>query len=85
MLELLEYVNSRLSQQATNRTTLAAVVLTMINLIIPGFEPIEPATVANRALASVAIIVTGWLSNKNQQYQDAIAQKKLRMEKLLYN
>ena len=72
-------VNSRLSQQATNRTTLAAVVLTMINLIIPGFEPIEPATVANRAIASVAIIVTGWLSNKNQQYQEAIAQKNLQL------
>jgi two-component system NarL family sensor kinase len=71
--------NSRLSRQATIWVTFAAVVLTISNMIIPGSDPITPATIANRAIAAVAIVITGWLSNQNQKYQEAIARQNLQL------
>ncbi|ELR99884.1 sensor histidine kinase KdpD [Gloeocapsa sp. PCC 73106] len=71
--------SARLSRQLTNRVTLAAVILTMFNLIIPGSEAINTATIANRVIAAIAIMVTGWLSNQNQKYQEAIANQSLQI------
>ncbi len=66
-------VNSRLSGSATFQVTLAACILTILNLFIPDSETINSAIVANRLIAVMALVVTGWLSNRNRRNEEAIA------------
>lgn len=66
-------VNSRLSHLATFQVTLAACILTLLNLFIPDSETINPAIVANRLIAVMALVVTGWLSDRNRRNEEAIA------------
>jgi len=73
-------VNSRLSAKATFQVTLAACFLTILNLFIPDFEPINPATVANRLIAVMALVVTGLLSDRNRRNEEAIAQQQARLQ-----
>jgi two-component system, NarL family, sensor kinase len=65
--------NSRLNRKEVFGVTLAAAGLTMLNLFMPGVEPIYPATVANRLIAVIALVVTGYLSNRNRRNEEAIA------------
>ncbi|MUL36672.1 sensor histidine kinase [Gloeocapsopsis dulcis] len=71
---------SRLGRAATFYTTLVAVVLTILNLGVPGNEVIEPSTVASRLIAVIALIVTGILSDRNRVYEQAIAQQQAKLE-----
>lgn len=73
-------VNSRLSARATFQVTLAACILTVLNLFVPDFELINPATVANRLIAVMALVVTGWLSNRNRHNEEAIAQQQAQLQ-----
>lgn len=66
---------SGLSRTATFYCTLVAVVLTLLNLWVPTTETIDAATVANRMIAVIALIVTGILGDRNRAYQQAIAQQ----------
>ncbi|WP_442932861.1 sensor histidine kinase [Microcoleus sp. herbarium13] len=72
--------NSRLSRLGKLQITLLAAALTLLNLILPYGEKIALATVANRAIAVVALGVTGYLSDRNQQYQEAIAVAKAQLQ-----
>ncbi|WP_442923172.1 sensor histidine kinase [Microcoleus sp. A6-C5] len=72
--------NSRLSRLGKLQITLVAVVLTLLNVFIPPGETIALATVANRAIAIMALGVTGYLSDRNQQYQEAIALAKAQLQ-----
>jgi two-component system, NarL family, sensor kinase len=72
--------NSRLSRLGKLQITLLAAVLTLLNLFIPYGENIALATVANRSIAVMALGVTGYLSDRNQQYQEAIAQTKAQLQ-----
>ncbi|MBE9183348.1 HAMP domain-containing histidine kinase [Microcoleus sp. LEGE 07076] len=72
--------NSRLSRLAKLQITLLAVALTVLNLFVPYGEKIALATVANRAIAVMALGVTGYLSDRNQQYQEAIALTKAQLQ-----
>lgn len=67
--------NARLSRNATNRVTIVSVMLTILNLAVPGLEPVTVATVANRLIAVVALVITAWLSDRNRYYQEAIARQ----------
>ncbi len=71
---------SRQGRAATFYTTLVAVVLTIVNLWIPGGEAISPSTVANRLIAAMALIVTGILSDRNSGYEQAIAQQQAKLQ-----
>ena len=71
---------SRQGRGATFYTTLVAVVLTILNLWIPGGEAIEPSTVANRLIAAMALIVTGIMSDRNCGYEQAIAQQQAKLQ-----
>jgi two-component system NarL family sensor kinase len=71
--------NSRLSRKATAQVVLFAVILTVLNLVIPGKESISPATIANRFIAISALIVTGWLSQRNRSYEEAIARQRMQL------
>ncbi len=64
--------SGRLGQGATRWVTAIAIALTLLNLVIPGLEPITTVTVANRAITVLALVVTGWLSDLIQRYEKAI-------------
>ncbi len=65
--------NSRLNRGAVLGITLAATGLTLLNLFVPGGEIIDPPTLANRLIAVLALVVTGWLSDRNHRNEEAIA------------
>ncbi len=71
--------NPRLNRSATFFVTLVASGLTLLNLIFPVIEHTNPATVANRLIAVMALVVTGWLSNRTRRYEEAIAQQKAQL------
>jgi two-component system, NarL family, sensor kinase len=72
--------NSRLGRKATIFATIIAVVLTLLNLYIPGNKIIEPATVANRLIVSFALIISAILSDRNRHYESAIAQQQTKLQ-----
>jgi two-component system, NarL family, sensor kinase len=72
--------NSRIGRIATFKITVIAVILTIVNIWIPGSKSVDGSIVSDRIIASISLIVTGWLSEKNRVYQDAIAQQKDRID-----
>jgi len=64
--------SGQLGQGATRWVTAIAITLTLLNLVIPGLEPISTVTIANRAITVLALAVTGWLSDRIQRYEKAI-------------
>ncbi|MGG6298104.1 sensor histidine kinase [Leptolyngbya sp. AN02str] len=71
--------SARLGRRATILVTSVAVTLTILNLVIPGLEPVTLATVANRLIAVIALIVTGWLSDRNRYYEEAIIRQQMKL------
>ncbi|MBW4482279.1 MAG: HAMP domain-containing histidine kinase [Tildeniella torsiva UHER 1998/13D] len=57
---------------ATRWVTAIAILLTLLNLFIPGIEPITAVTLANRTITVLALVITGWLSDRIQRYEKAI-------------
>jgi two-component system NarL family sensor kinase len=51
----------------------------LLNLWIPNSSDITIATTANRVVAAMALLVTGFLSDRNRSYQDAIAKPKIQI------
>ncbi|MGL5061101.1 MAG: sensor histidine kinase [Microcoleus sp.] len=72
--------NSRLSRFGKLQITMLAVALTLLNLFVPYRETIALATVANRSIAVLALGVTGYLSDRNQQYQETISIAKAQLQ-----
>lgn len=72
--------NPRLNRSATLQVTLAACALTLLNLVIPTTEGIDTATIADRLIAVMALVVTGWLSDRTRRYEEAIAQQKAQLQ-----
>lgn len=71
---------SRLGRKATFYTTLMAVVLTILNLWIPGNELVAPSTIASRSIAVMALVVTGILSDRNRCYEQALARQQAKLQ-----
>lgn len=71
--------NSRLGRTATLQTTLIAAILTIANLVIPAKQPIEPAIIASRLIAVIALIVTGVLSDRLRCYEEAISRQQAKL------
>ncbi len=79
--------NAWLGRRATFQATLAAVFLTMLNLVLPGGEVMKASTIASRAIASLALIVTGILSDaygglrqRVRRSEEAIALTRAKLE-----
>ncbi|MEH1977853.1 MAG: HAMP domain-containing sensor histidine kinase [Nostoc sp.] len=72
--------NSWFGRMATFKVTVVAVCLTILNLWLPGGEVIKVSTVASRAIASMALIVTGILSDRLRHSQEAIALTRAKLE-----
>jgi two-component system NarL family sensor kinase len=73
-------VNSWFGEMATLEATFVAVCLTMLNLWIPGNEVIRASTVASRVIAAMALILTGFLSQRLRRSQEAIALTRTKLE-----
>lgn len=65
--------NSWLKDKATLHATCVAMFLTMLNIWVPGGKVIIASTVADRAIAVMALMVTGLLSQRLRRTQEAIA------------
>lgn len=72
--------STRLSRRATIGVTAVAIALTLLNLFVPGVAAISPNTIANRAIAVLALGVTGWLGDRLQAYEQAITQQRLQLQ-----
>jgi two-component system NarL family sensor kinase len=66
-------VNYWFGGMATISATFLAVCLTVLNIWIPGNESIQAFTIANRFIAAIALIVTGFLSQRLSKTQQTIA------------
>ena len=73
-------VNSWFGGMATTSATFIAVCLTILNIWIPGGGVIRASTVASRIIAAIALIVTGFLSQRLRKSQKAIALTQTQLE-----
>ncbi|AFZ21697.1 sensor histidine kinase [Allocoleopsis franciscana] len=72
--------SSRLSRSATLQVTVMATGLTLLNLFIPKAEWVNLSSVMNRTLMALALVVTGWLSERNLSHEEAIARHKAQLQ-----
>ncbi len=71
--------NSRIGRTATIQVTFIAAILTIINIWIPGGNVVDGSIVSDRLIATLSLIVTGWLSERNRVYQEAISHQKYQL------
>lgn len=64
-----------LSRQRAIAVTLAAALLTLLNLVFPTYEADDPSTLANRLIAVVSLLAAGYLIDRNRFYEDEIARQ----------
>jgi two-component system NarL family sensor kinase len=72
--------SSHLSRSATVQVTVMATGLTLLNLFIPNAEWMNLSSVINRTLMALALVVTGWLSERNLRHEEAIARHKAQLQ-----
>lgn len=72
--------SARLRRNRTAQVTAIAILLTLLNIWIPDPTQLAVATIANRTIAAMALWVTGFLSDRNRHYQEAIAQQQHQIE-----
>jgi two-component system NarL family sensor kinase len=71
---------SRLGPSVIAQVKVMAIGLTLLNVFIPNPEWHNLATVMNRLLMALALVVTGWLSESNLRHEEAIARHKAQLE-----
>jgi two-component system, NarL family, sensor kinase len=71
---------ARLQRRRTIQVSAIAVSLTLLNLWVPDPLEFNAATFANRLIAALALIVTGFLGDRNRHYQEAIAQQQTQLQ-----
>jgi two-component system, NarL family, sensor kinase len=74
------FAKPQLDRHTTWQITALAVVLTLLNIWIPGNEVIHPAMVGDRLITVLALVVTGTLSDRNRQIQQALAQQQAKLQ-----
>ena len=67
-------------RKMTVQTTLVACVLTLMNIWFPGSETVGAPTIATRVIATLALVVTGVLSDRNRLYQQTVLQQQSKLE-----
>jgi len=72
--------SAHLSRKMGFQTTLVACILTLMNVWLPGTETVEVPTIASRVIATLALIVTGVLSDRNRFYQQTVLQQQTKLE-----
>ena len=64
-----------LGRRQVASVTLAAAGLTLFNLVFPSVELRNLPTLANRLIAIAALLITGYLTERNRSYESEIAQQ----------
>ncbi len=72
--------NSKLNRRTTFWATLAAVVFTLLNLVVPAEGTPELSTVVNRLIATLSLVVTGVLSDRIRQAQEIMLQNQAKLQ-----
>ena len=72
--------SAHLSRKTTFQATLIACLLTLMNVWVPGLETVKVPTIADRVIATLALIVTGILSDRNRFYQQTLLQQQTQLE-----
>ncbi|MGF1569682.1 MAG: sensor histidine kinase [Nodosilinea sp.] len=70
---------SRLSRKTTFTITAIAMLLTLLNLLIPAQAAVTTVAVANRLITVLALGVTGWLGDRIQRYEEAMTRQRLQI------
>ena len=70
----------RHSRQQVIVVTLAAALLTLLNLVFPVFEGGNLPTLVNRLVAIVSLLVTGYLIDRNRFYESEIDRQQAHIE-----
>lgn len=73
-------VNVSYGGKATLVATVVAVFFTLLNLFLNTDKIIEISTIANRLIASMSLMVTGYLSNRNSKYQQKLVEQETKLE-----
>jgi two-component system, NarL family, sensor kinase len=72
-------VNARFGRRATLQMTVLSCGLTLLNLWSPASSSIGAATIASRMIAVIALVVTGFLSDRLRLYQSALLQEQTKL------
>ena len=64
-----------LSRPQAIAVTLAAALLTLLNLVFPTYEADNLSTPANRLIAAISLLAAGYLIDRNRFYEDEIARQ----------
>jgi two-component system, NarL family, sensor kinase len=70
----------RSPRRRTAQITVLAIALTLLNLWIPDPSRLTLATICNRLIAAMALLVTGFLSDRHRSYQETILRQKKQIE-----
>lgn len=70
----------RLRRPTAYMVILAACVSTLLNLVVPQMVIGDLPVVANRTITVLVLVVTGWLSDRNQRNKVAIAQQRVEIQ-----
>lgn len=71
--------SAKLGRNAMLWVTGMAIGLTILNLWIPGKEPITSVTFVNRTIAILALLITAWLSDRLREYTVTVTQQKIQI------
>lgn len=72
--------SAHLSRKTTFQATLLACFLTLSNIWFPLEETVAASTIASRLIATLALIVTGVLSDRNRFYQQTLLQQQAKLK-----
>lgn len=72
--------SAHLSRKVTFQATLVACILTLMNVWLPGIETVKAPTIASRFIATLALVVTGVLSDRNRLYQQTVLQQQAKLK-----
>ncbi|SRR5579883_1425545 len=71
---------TRLSRRAVFSATAIACFLTLSNIWWPASEIVKVPTIADRVIATLALIVTGILGDRNRLYQQALLHQQAKLQ-----
>lgn len=72
--------STHLSRRTTFTMTAVACVLTMLNAWLPITSNVATSTIASRLIATLALIVTGVLSDRNKLFQQTVLQQQAKIQ-----
>jgi two-component system, NarL family, sensor kinase len=72
--------STRFKRRTTALLTVLACGLTLLNIWWPNSIQVGASTIASRMIATLALVVTGILSDRNQVFQQTVAQQQAQLE-----